>query len=141
MVAVIIFGAARLIYENGRVLMDTAPADARARAEQAINDLEDDVELRRLRVRESGGRYFADAVVAVPPGQAIVEGHGTAGAVEYAVRKVLPDNDVVVHLEPRRHGLDLRDRALAVAVVEPLVREAHDLTIYDHDGPSASCST
>jgi divalent metal cation (Fe/Co/Zn/Cd) transporter len=71
-VAVIIFGAARLIYENGRVLMDTAPADARARAEQAINDLEDDVELRRLRVRESGGRYFADAVVAVPPGQAIV---------------------------------------------------------------------
>jgi cation diffusion facilitator family transporter len=134
-VAVIIFAAAgRLIYENGRVLMDTAPADARARAEQAINDLDDDVELRRLRVRESGGRYFADAVVTVPPGQAIVEGHGTADAVEDAVHKVLPDSDVVVHLEPRRHGLDLRDRALAVALAEPLVREAHDITIYSHDG-------
>jgi cation diffusion facilitator family transporter len=134
-VAVIIFGAAgRLIYENGRVLMDTAPADARTRAEQAITGLGDAIELRRLRVRESGGRYFADAVVAVPPGQAIVEGHGTADAVEAAVREALPDSDVVVHLEPRREGLDLRDRTLAIALSEPLVREAHDITIYEHDG-------
>jgi cation diffusion facilitator family transporter len=135
LVAVIIFGAAgRLIYENARVLMDAAPADARARAEQAINDLGDDVELRRLRVRESGGHFFADAVVAVPPGQAIVAGHHTADTVEAAVREALPDTDVVVHLEPRRHGLDLRDRALAIALAEPLVREAHDITIYAHDG-------
>jgi divalent metal cation (Fe/Co/Zn/Cd) transporter len=63
-----------------------------------------------------------------------VEGHGTADAVEAAVRDALPDSDVVVHLEPRREGLDLRDRALAVALAEPLVREAHDITIYEHDG-------
>ena len=91
------------------------------------------VDLRRLRVRESGGQYFADAVVTVPPGQAIVEGHGTADAIEAAVRDALPDTDVVVHLEPRRDGLDLRDRTLAVALAEPLVREAHDITIYEHD--------
>jgi cation diffusion facilitator family transporter len=134
-VACIIFGAAgRLIYENARVLMDTAPGDAQARAERAITELGDAVELRRLRVRESGGHYFADAVVAVPPGQAIVEGHGTADAIEAAVQEALPDTDVVVHLEPRRDGLDLRDRALAVALAEPLVREAHDITIYEHDG-------
>jgi cation diffusion facilitator family transporter len=137
-VAVIIFAAAgRLIYENARVLMDTAPADAQARAEQAINGLGDAVELRRLRVRESGGRYFADAVVAVPPGQAIVEGHGTADAVEAAVQDALPDTDVIVHLEPRLEGLDLRDRVLAVALAEPLVREAHDITIYKHDGQAS----
>lgn len=134
-VACIIFGAAgRLIYENARVLMDTTPADAQARAEDAIADLGDAIELRRLRVRESGGRYFADAVVAVPPGQAIVEGHGTAAAVEAAIRDALPESDVVVHLEPQRDGLELRDRALAVALAEPLVREAHDITIYEHDG-------
>ncbi|MEA2382619.1 MAG: hypothetical protein QOH72_2590 [Solirubrobacteraceae bacterium] len=134
-VAGIIFAASgRLIYENARVLMDTAPAAAYARAARAIDDLGEAVELRRLRLRESGGRYFADAVVAVPPGQAIVEGHGTADAVEAAVRDALPDSDVVVHLEPRREGLDLRDVALAVALSEPLVREAHDITIYEHDG-------
>ena len=40
----------------------------------------------------------------------------------------------MVHLEPRREGLDLRDRVLAIALAEPLVREAHDITIYQHDG-------
>jgi cation diffusion facilitator family transporter len=129
--AIIFIAAGRLIFENARVLMDTAPAGAQAQAEQAIRELGDDVELRRLRLRESGGHYFADAVIAVPPGQAVVEGHVTADAVEAAVRDVLPQSDVVVHYEPRRDGLDLRDRALAVALAEPLVREAHDITIYD----------
>lgn len=114
--------------------MDTALADARAQAEAAISGLGDAIELRRLRVRESGGRYFADAVVGVPPGQAVVESHITADAVEAAVRDALPETDVVVHLEPRREGLDLRDRVLAIALAEPLVREAHDITIYEHDG-------
>jgi cation diffusion facilitator family transporter len=134
-VAGIIFAAAsRLVYENARVLMDTTPADARARAEAAITGLGDGVELRRLRLRESGGRYFADAVVGVPPGQAVVESHSTADAVEAAVQDALPDADVVVHLEPRREGLDLRDRVLAIALAEPLVREAHDITVYEHEG-------
>jgi divalent metal cation (Fe/Co/Zn/Cd) transporter len=131
-VAGIIFGAAgRLIYENARVLMDTAPADAQGSAEAAIRALGDDVDLRRLRLRESGGRFFADVVVGVPPGQAIVEGHSQADAIEEAVRRALPDTDVVVHLEPRRDGLDLRDQALAAALAEPLVREAHDIMIYE----------
>jgi cation diffusion facilitator family transporter len=99
LVAAIIFSAAaRLIVENARVLMDTMPAEAHARAHQAITELDDDVELRRLRVRESGGRYFADAVVSVPPGQPAIAGHGTADRIEAAVRAALPDSDVVVHL-------------------------------------------
>src|SRR5215210_6513855 len=131
---IIIAAAGRLIYENSRVLMDAAPPDAQTRAERAITSVRDGIELRRLRLRESGGHYFADAVVVVPPGQAIVEGHGVADDVEAAVRAALPGSDVVVHLEPQRDGLDPRDRALAVALAEPLVREAHDVSLYEHDG-------
>jgi cation diffusion facilitator family transporter len=134
-VACVIFTAAgRLIFENASVLMDRAPTDAQDRAQAAINELGSDIELRRLRLRESAGRYFADAVIAVPPGRAVVEGHATADAVEQAVRSALPGTDVVVHIEPRRRGLDLRDRVLAAALGEPQVREAHDITIYEHDG-------
>jgi cation diffusion facilitator family transporter len=137
-VACIIFGAAgRLVYENARVLMDTTPVEAQASAEAAINGLGDGLELQRLRVRESGGHYFADAVVAVPPGQAMVASHGVADDVEAAVRRAVPNSEVVVHLEPRLEGLDLRERALAVALAEPLVREAHDIVIYHHDGRSS----
>lgn len=134
-VAGIIFvAAARLVLENARVLMDTSPADAREQARQAVEAVGDGVELRRLRLRESGGRYFADAVVAVPPGAAVVEGHATADVVENAVRDALPGSEVVVHVEPRQEGLNLRERALAIALAEPLIREVHDVVLYQHDG-------
>jgi cation diffusion facilitator family transporter len=132
-VAGIIFSAsARLIYENAQVLMDTTPAEAQALAHAAIEELGDAIELRRLRIRESGGHYFAEAVVAVPPGQAVVESQMISDEIESAVRRSLPDSEVVVHLEPRRRGLSLRDRALAAALAEPLVRDVHDIAIYRH---------
>jgi cation diffusion facilitator family transporter len=124
--------AARLIFENAQVLMDTAPARARAAARDAVASLSPEIELDRLRVRESGGRYFADVVVAIPPGRAVVEGHAAADDVEHAIEQVLPDSDVVVHVEPRRRGLTLRDRVLEIALSEPMVSEAHDITIFDH---------
>jgi cation diffusion facilitator family transporter len=129
-VAAIIFTAAsRLIYENARVLMDTSPLAAQAEAEAAIRAL-DDVELRQLRLRESGGHYFADATIGAAPDQALVASHLVADRVEAAVHTALPESDVVVHVEPLREGLDLRARALAVALAEPAVQEAHDIAIY-----------
>ncbi|HWF54388.1 MAG TPA: cation diffusion facilitator family transporter [Solirubrobacteraceae bacterium] len=133
-VAIIIFTAAgRLIFENALVLMDTAPTDAQARALDAIAAISPEIELERLRLRESAGRYFADVVVAVPPGQAVVEGHAAADEVERAIETALPNADVVVHVEPRSRGLTLRDRVLAIALAEPTVSEAHDITIFEHD--------
>jgi cation diffusion facilitator family transporter len=132
-VACFIFTAAgRLIFENALVLMDTAPAHAHAIAQDAILELSPEIELDRLRLRESGGRYFADVVVAIPPGRAVIEGHAAADDVEQAIERVLPNSDVVVHVEPSRRGLTLRDRVLAIALSEPTVSEAHDITIFDH---------
>ena len=138
LVALVIFvTAVRLIAENANVLMDREPEEARRLAERAIAELGTEVELDRLRLRESAGRYFADVVVSVPPGQAVVEGHHTADLVESALEQALPGSDVVVHVEPRRRGLDLRDRVLAIALSEPLVKEAHDITIFEQRGSSS----
>ena len=132
--AIIAVTAARLLAENANVLMDRTPEEARQAAEGAIAGLGADLELDRLRLRESAGRYFADVVVTVPPGRAVVEGHETASMVESAVQRALPGSDVVVHVEPRRRGLDVRERVLAIALREPLVMEAHDIAIYEQHG-------
>jgi cation diffusion facilitator family transporter len=136
---IIVLAAARLLAVNANVLMDRTPAGARAAAAQAIAALGEDIELSRLRLRESAGRYFADVVVSIPAGAALVEGHQAADRVEQAVETALPGSDVVVHVEPRRRGLDLRDRVLAIALSEPLVKEAHDITVYE-DGERSSVS-
>ena len=135
--AIILAAAVRLITENANVLMDRAPTQARVAAEHAIAGLGADIELSRLRLRESAGRYFADVVVSVPPGQAVVESHGAADLIEDAVEAALPGSDVVVHVEPRDRGLDLRERVLAIALAEPLVKEAHDITIFERDGAAS----
>jgi cation diffusion facilitator family transporter len=138
LVAAIIFAAAmRLIATNTTALMDHVPAQTRAAAERAIAQLGEEIELDRLRLRESAGRYFADVVVSVPPGQAVVEGHQAADRVESALERALPGSDVVVHVEPRSRGLDLRDRVLAIALSEPLVKEAHDITIFEQHGSTS----
>jgi cation diffusion facilitator family transporter len=137
--ALILLTAARVIALNANVLMDRTPTEARAAAERAIAELGEEIELRRLRLRESAGRYFADVVVSVPAGQALVEGHRAADRVEQAVESTLPGSDVVVHVEPRRSGLELRDRVLAIALSEPLVKEAHDIAVFE-DGDRASVS-
>src|SRR5260370_615286 len=135
--AIILLAAGRVIALNANVLMDRPPTEARVAAERAIADLGEEIELRRLRLRESAGRYFADVVVSVPAGQAVVEGHRAADHVEQALEATLPGSDVVVHVEPRRRGLDLRDRVLAIALSEPLVKEAPDIAGFE-DGERAS---
>jgi cation diffusion facilitator family transporter len=133
-VAGLIFAAAaRLVTENASVLMDAAPAQAQAAARAAVDALGPDIGLRRLRLRESSGRFFADVVVTVPAGSAVVEGHAAADQVEDAIERALPAADVVVHVEPRRRGLELRERVLVAALAEPMVKEAHDIAIFEHD--------
>jgi divalent metal cation (Fe/Co/Zn/Cd) transporter len=96
--------------------------------------LEPPVELRRLRVRESGGAHFADVVIGIAPDAAVGQGHAAADRVEDALRDRLRDVDVVVHVEPRVAQDELRERALGAALGVPEVREIHNFVVLDVGG-------
>jgi cation diffusion facilitator family transporter len=133
-VAVLVLVAAgRLMRGNVDVLMDRSPPDADAAAREAIGQVEPPVELRRLRLRRSAGRHFADVVIGVPPGAAVGQGHAAADRVERAVQAALPESDVVVHVEPRTAEA-LRERVLAAALGIPRVREVHNVRVVTVDG-------
>ena len=99
------------------------------------------VDLRRLRMRQAGGRQFADVVIAVSPGAAVGQGHAAADAVEAAVTRALPNADVVVHVEPIDEGADLRERVHAAAVGVRRVREVHNLRSFRSTGTRSSRCT
>ena len=126
--------ATRLIRRNVDVLMDRAPADAEHAARAAIAGIDPPVQLERLRLRQAAGRTFADAVISVPPGAAVGQGHATADQVEDELERALPGIDVVVHVEPRREEAALRERAHAAALSVPRVREIHNLSVVSLDG-------
>jgi cation diffusion facilitator family transporter len=127
--ALVLVAAGRLMSVNVGVLMDRVPPEAQEAALAAIASLEPRVELRRLRMRQAGGRQFADVVIGVPPGAAVGQGHAAADAVEDAVHQALPRSDVVVHVEPQQDETALRERVLAAAQRVPRVREIHNLTV------------
>jgi cation diffusion facilitator family transporter len=129
----VLVAAARLMRQNVDVLMDRAPAAAEEAARAAIGRVLPSVDLKRLRMRQSGNRQFADVVIGVPPGAAVGQGHEAANRVEAAVHDALPRSDVVVHVEPQNESV-LRERALAAAVRVPRVREVHNVSVLDVGG-------
>jgi cation diffusion facilitator family transporter len=130
----VVAAAGRLLRRNVDILMDRTPADAEESARRAIARLDPPVELRRLRLRRAGGTHFVDVDIGIAPGAAVGQGHAAADRVEQALHELLPDLDVVVHVEPRSAEGDLRERALAVALEVGRVREIHNLTVLDVQG-------
>jgi cation diffusion facilitator family transporter len=131
--ALVLFAAVRLMRRNVDVLMDRVPADAEDAARVAIEDIRPTVELRRLRMRQAAGRYFADVVIGVPVDAAVGQGHAAADAVERAVQSALPEADVVVHVEPLGDRAEVRERAHAAAVGVGRVREVHNVSVVSTD--------
>jgi cation diffusion facilitator family transporter len=127
--ALVLIAAARLMRRNVDVLMDRAPADAAEAARAAIRGLEPPVHLKRLRLRQAGGRHFMDVVIGVPAGAAVGQGHAAADAVEAAVHRALPESDVVVHVEPETTADALGERASVAALTVPRVREVHNVRV------------
>lgn len=130
----VLVAASRLAKANVNVLMDSSSAEAEDLARRAIAGIGAEIRLDRLRVREAGGRHFADVVIAVSPSAALAEGHAAADAVERAVTDALPGSDVVVHVEPGTQPQDLRERALAAALAVPGVREIHNVRVVHPPG-------
>lgn len=126
---VVIFAAVRLMRENISVLMDTAPVGAEDKARAAIADLGGNVELRRLRMRQSGGKTFADVVVAVDPDAGLAAGHAVADDVEQAITGAVGEGDVVVHVEPNEDAGSTRAIASAAALTVPEIREVHNVEV------------
>jgi cation diffusion facilitator family transporter len=125
----VLLAASRLVWINADVLMDRSPRSADAAAREAIAALDPPVELRRLRMREAGGKRFADVVIGVSPGAAVGEGHAAADAVEEAVQPLLRGGDVVVHVEPTLDHAELRERLRSAAMSVRHVREVHNLNV------------
>jgi cation diffusion facilitator family transporter len=127
--SLVLVAAVRLMRRNVDVLMDIVPADAEEAARRAIEDIRPAVELRRLRMRQAAGRYFADVVIGISVDSAVGQGHAAADAVERAVQAALPEADVVVHVEPLGDRAEVRERAHAAALGVRRVREVHNVSV------------
>ncbi len=130
----VVTAAARLMRRNVDVLMDRAPEQAELTVRGAIARAEPTADVRRVRVRQAGRRHFVEVTIGIRADAALGQGHAVADAVEAIVAEALPQSDVVVHVEPRAEGGDLRERASGAALTVRGVHEVHNVRLSRVDG-------
>jgi len=123
----------RLSRETVAVLVDEVPAEIRRRILDEVERVDGVLEVEKTRVRRAGTAYFADLTVALPRRDTFEHAGELVRAVTEAVRRVLPDADVVVHTVPRqRYSESIFDRIRAVAARHNV--SVHDLSVQSHRG-------
>jgi cation diffusion facilitator family transporter len=127
--ALVVLAALRLAKKSVDVLMDRTVADAADRIRAALAQADEQIELRRVRVRQAGGRHFVDLVVGVPTDTGVTQAHTVADHIEDVVEGALGGADVVVHVEPTEVEGNIRERATAAAGAIPGVREVHNVRV------------
>jgi cation diffusion facilitator family transporter len=113
-------------------LLDRVPGDLQARVAAAAR-VEGVKEVIQVRVRRAGKTFFADVTLSVDHGALIEGAHAIASSAEDAVRAVLPEADVVIHVEPdcsTPEGATVTIRVLAAR----FGMGAHGIRIYESEG-------
>lgn len=114
-------------------LLDSVPKGLHGKVEDAVRQVAGLGEIRKLRLRRSGPEVFADVTITVERAVPFEKVHDISDAVEAAVRGVLPEADVVVHVEPiASDAEDLTTKVRLLATRHDL--SAHGIRIYEEQG-------
>jgi divalent metal cation (Fe/Co/Zn/Cd) transporter len=114
------------------ILTDAAPVETRLRVIDSLRKLPYVVDIERVRLRLSGNHYFADVTVGIPRNLSFQRTEQRKEQLAGAVRRILPEADVVVNVVPRAaRSESIFDRVRAVAARHDL--SVHDLSVQNYD--------
>jgi cation diffusion facilitator family transporter len=97
---IVVWVSGRLGIATIASLVDTAPAGLTDQITAAAETCPGVVSARRVRMRRAGNKLFVDLVVAVARTTTFAGAHEIADLVEECVKGIVPEADVVVHVEP-----------------------------------------
>lgn len=97
---VVLTVSGRLAKTTIDALLDRAPEFVGQQIGRAVQSIKGVEELRRMRLRRSGNRIFADLVVGVPRTTTFADAHELTERIERAIGHAVPRTDAVIHFEP-----------------------------------------
>ncbi len=126
-------------------LLDAAPvqeAGDRAELRSELAAIPGVLSVDRLRTRRSGSNYFADITLGLPRNVTFQRSEQLTLAATEAVRKHLPEADVVVHSVPYKSVTEsVHDQVRAVAARRSLAIHEISVQQFDGDNPSLAGGT
>jgi cation diffusion facilitator family transporter len=103
---IVIWVSFRLAKETIDALLDRSPSELLTRIGARVERMREVSELRRMRIRRAGNKFFADIVIAAPRTLSFEQIHELSDAIEREAREEVRavfaqgDGDIVVHVEP-----------------------------------------
>ncbi len=103
---IVIWVSLRLAKETIDALLDRSPSELLTRIGTRVERMGEVTELRRMRIRRAGNKFFADIVIAAPRTLSFEQIHELSDAIEREAREEVRavfaqgDGDIVVHVEP-----------------------------------------
>jgi len=110
---------------------DGTPTNTRRDIVRALAAVDGVLSVDRLRIRQSGARFFADVTLGMPRNLTFQRTEQVTAAATGAVQRHLPEADVVIHSVPTASKAEsIHDRVRAVAARSNL--SIHDVTLQQH---------
>lgn len=132
-VALFIVGASiRLGKQSVDVLMDRAPAGVTEKITAAARSVKGVAGVRRVRVREVGGRTQADVVIAISRTIPLERAREVTEEVERTILQLDDQADVVVQMEPVADERAVAERVTSITAREQEVRQVHNVHVTSH---------
>lgn len=130
---VVVFVSSRLARQTVDALLDAAPTGVRNDIMEAVDNVPGVLEVDRARIRRAGNHYFVDLTLGLARSVTFQRSEQVVAEVVEAVRRLLPDADVVVHSVPRATSQEnVFDRVRAVATRNNL--NVHDVSVQSLEG-------
>jgi cation diffusion facilitator family transporter len=132
----------RLARTTVDTLIDAAPAEqteSRKQMRRELQAIPGVLSVDRVRTRRSGANYFADLTLGLPRNLTFQRSEQLTTAATEAVRRYLPEADVVVHSVPVASVTEsVHDRIRAVAARRNLA--IHEISVQQFDGSAPDVS-
>ena len=110
----IVWAGYELVRRSARGLLDQALPEEELKALNGVLDRyrEQGIDFHALRTRQAGARSFVSLHVLVPAEWTVAQGHDLAHRVEHDIRALLPETNVLTHVEPLGDPESYRDMGL-----------------------------
>ena len=111
----IVFSGVRIMRRSSRALMDEAPPPEELDMLQALIEASRPPEMlgyHKLRARRAGARRWIDLHAQFRQGTSLERAHEAAHELRDAIRRELPQSDVLIHVEPASSHRELLDSPL-----------------------------
>lgn len=97
---IVVYVSGELGWRTVAALLDAAPKGMAEQIEKAALSVRDVQDAHAVRIRPSGARWFVDLHVTMSGALHLKRAHANTELIEEAVRHILPEADVTVHVEP-----------------------------------------